>query len=487
MERSEKCLLIHNFINNNNVPIDSYIESISPINGKVISKIPNSGKKDADMAVEAARQAFKTWSLTSNAERAAVLNRIADEIEKRLDEFANAESLDQGKPLAISKTIEIPRAVHNFRFFASAITHLKNESTQNLQTKTLNYTTRMPVGVAVLISPWNLPLYLLTWKIAPCIASGCTCVCKPSEFTSNTAFLLTECFIKAGLPAGVCNIVFGYGSTIGDALVKHPNVDLISFTGGTITGNLIKAATAEQCKKLSLELGGKNAAIVFEDVNLAKFINEIGRSCFQNSGQICLCSSRIFVHKNIYNEFIEGLKNYARSLTIGDPFKPQTKLGPVVSKPHYIKIKSYIDKAVELGHKIVCGETVDEKPADLDANGFFILPTIVTNLTDASPLMQEEIFGPVVCVTTFQDEDEVVERANNSKYGLSATVWTENVGRAHRVAQNLQCGTTWINCFMMRDLNMPFGGMKESGTGREGYPYSMDFFTEHKTICVYHG
>lgn len=292
MERSEKCLLIQNFINNNYVPNDSYIESISPINGKVISKIPNSGKKDADMAVEAARQAFKTWSLTSNVERAALLNKIADEIEKRLDEFAYAESLDQGKPLAIAKTIEIPRAVHNFRFFASAITHFKNESTQNAQTKTLNYTTRMAGGVAVLISPWNLPLYLLTWKIAPCIASGCTCVCKPSEFTSNTAYLLTECFIKAGLPAGVCNIVFGYGSTIGDALVKHPNVDLISFTGGTVTGNIIKIATAEQPKKLSLELGGKNAAIVFDDVNLAKYINEIGRSCFQNSGQICLCSSR---------------------------------------------------------------------------------------------------------------------------------------------------------------------------------------------------
>jgi aminomuconate-semialdehyde dehydrogenase len=483
----DKIITIHNFINNNDVPSESYIENINPSNGKLIAKIPNSGKIEADMAVEAASQAFRVWSQTSVQERSKYLNRIADEIELRIDEFAQAESQDQGKPLWLARNIEIPRAIQNFRFFASAILHMKNESTQNTQTKTFNYTTRIPIGVAVLISPWNLPLYLLSWKIAPCIASGCTCVCKPSEFTSITAYLLCECILKANVPPGVINIVFGYGYKIGNELVTHPNVNLISFTGGTITGNKIRKATFDSNKKLSFELGGKNAAIIFEDVNLTKYINDIGRSCFQNSGQICLCSSRVFVHRDIYDKFCKELVTYARSLAIGDPLKANTKLGPVVSKEHYDKIMSYIKRAKELGHKILCGETIDDKPEDLDPNGYFILPTIITDLTDSSPLMCEEIFGPVVCVTSFHDEDEVIERANGVKYGLAATVWTENLSKAHRVAQSLECGTTWINCFLIRDLNMPFGGMKDSGTGREGYPYSIDFFTELKTICVFHG
>lgn len=483
----DEILIVNNFINNKYVSTESYIDSFNPTNGKLISKIANSGKKEVDDAVQAANEAFKTWSLTSVQDRSKIMMRIADLIESRLDEFAIAESIDQGKPLYLSKTVEIPRAVYNFRFFASYILHHKEESTQMSQAKAFNYTTRLPTGVAALISPWNLPLYSLTWKIAPCIASGCTCVCKPSEFTSNTAFLMTDCLIKSGLPPGVVNLVFGLGPTAGNELVIHENVSLISFTGGTVTGSKIKQATAHQHKKLSLELGGKNAAIIFQDCDLKKYINDIGRSCFQNSGQICLCSSRVFVHKDIFDEFIQELTKYARSIKLGDPLSSDTKMGPVVSKQHYDKIKSYIEIAVKNGLSIVCGETVDELPKDIDPNGYFIQPTIITNIEDHSQLMREEIFGPVVCVTKFDNENEVIERANNSKYGLSATVWTNNLGLAHRVAQRLQVGTTWINCFLVRDLHMPFGGMKESGIGRESSEESIDFFTEVKTICVYYG
>ncbi|CAF0929368.1 unnamed protein product [Brachionus calyciflorus] len=476
---------ISNFINNVFVPTDDNLESLNPSDGKLLCYVPNSGKHECDMAVEAASQAFKTWSLTSHIERARVLNRIADEIEKNADELARAESQDQGKPLSISANFEIPRAAYNFRFFAAAILSHKNESTELLHLKSISYTTEVPSGVAVLISPWNLPLYLLTWKIAPCIASGCTCVCKPSEFTSLTAYMLCDIFLKAGVPPGVVNVVFGLGSKIGNDLVTHPDIRLISFTGGTTTGDIIRNAIASQSRKrLSLELGGKNPGIVFEDADLTKHIKAIGNSCFQNSGQICLCSSRYYVHASRIDEFLDLLVKHARSLVVGDPFNKNTNMGPVVSKQHYDKVKSYIDLANKTGCQILCGETVDENPADLDPNGYYILPTVITNLDDSSQLMQEEIFGPIVCVTTFHEEDEVIERANNSRYGLAATIWTNDVGRAHRVSRALQSGTTWINCFLVRDLNMPFGGFKDSGTGREGYPYSFEFFTEKKTTCV---
>lgn len=479
---------LSNFINNVYVPTVSQVESFNPSTGKLLYFTSDSGKEEADMAVTAANQAFKTWSLTSTNYRAQILNKIADEIEKRLEEFAVAESSDQGKPVSLSRNIEIPRAIQNFRFFASAILNNKNESTQSQETKTLNFTTTTPAGVAVLISPWNLPLYLLSWKIAPCIASGCTCVCKPSEFTSWTAHMLCDAFLKAGLPEGVVNMVFGYGHKIGNDLVTHPDILLISFTGGTVTGKKIKSSTANQPrKKLSMELGGKNPGIVFPDANIDKLINEIGRSCFQNSGQICLCSSRYYVHADILDKFVDALKKYARSLKIGNPLKPETKMGPVVSKQHYHKVMSYINLAIKNGHHIVCGETVDKLPDECEADGCYILPTIITNLSDSSELMKEEIFGPVVCVTSFQEENEVISRANDNNYGLAATVWSQDISRAHRVANALQSGYVWINCFLVRDLNMPFGGVKDSGTGREGYPYSLEFFTEQKTTCVFYG
>lgn len=481
-------LQISNLINNEYNSTEQRVESFNPSNGEIICTMPDSGKQEADLAVKAANDAFKTWSITSPDYRAMILNKIADEIESRLEEFAIAESSDQGKPITISRMVEIPRAVQNFRFFASAILNHKNESTESLQNKILNFTTETPAGVAVLISPWNLPLYLLSWKIAPCIASGCTCVCKPSEFTSMTAFLLCDALLKAGLPKGVVNIVFGYGHKIGNDLVTHPNTSLISFTGGTVTGGIIRKSCAHQPrKKLSLELGGKNPGIVFPDANLDKLINDIGRSCFQNSGQICLCSSRYYVHVDIKDKFLEKLTKYARELVIGNPLDAKTKMGPVCSKQHYDKVKSFIDLASKNKHRIVCGETVDKLPEECNQNGCYILPTIITDLNDDSELMKEEIFGPVVCVTTFTDEDEVIRRANDNNYGLAATVWTQDISRAHRIARSLESGYVWINCFLVRDLNMPFGGVKDSGTGREGYPYSMEFFTEKKTTCVYYG
>lgn len=471
------------------MPTDEHIESFNPSTGELICFVPDSGKKEADSAVEAAHTAFKKWSVTPIAERARILNKIADEIDARASELAQAESSDQGKPIWLSSSIEIPRAAYNFRFFASALLTHKNESTELPHQNAFLFTNQVPVGVACLISPWNLPLYLLTWKIAPCVAAGCTCVCKPSEFTSLTAYMLCDIMLKAGLPRGVCNMLFGYGSKVGNELVTHPDVKLISFTGGTVTGRHIMRSVSDQpFKKLSLELGGKNPGIVFADADLDKYINDIGRSCFQNSGQICLCSSRYYVHVSILDKFLEKLVAYARGLVVGDPLDKNTKMGPVCSKPHYDKVMSYIEMAAKNGSvKILCGETVDPKPAEINPNGYFILPTVITNVEDSSPFMQEEIFGPVVCVTSFHEEDEVIERANNSRYGLAATVWSRDLAQAHRVARQLQAGTTWINCFMVRDLNMPFGGFKESGTGREGYPYSFEFFMEKKTISVCYG
>jgi len=398
-----------------------------------------------------------------------------------LDEFARAESLDQGKPLWLAKTVEIPRVIDNFRFFASALMQCRDDVTQHSTIpNVLSYTTRNPVGVAVLISPWNLPLYLLTWKIAPCIAFGCTCVCKPSEFTSMTAGMLAQVFIDAELPSGVVNLVFGVGPRVGQTLITHSDVNLISFTGSTLTGYHIKKATAHLPVKLSLEMGGKNAGIIFNDVDMDKCLPVVIRSAFLNSGQICLCTSRLYVQRGIYETFLEKFIAEAKKLKVGDPFDENTKIGPVVSKEHRFKIESYIQLARDNGHRVIeVGENCRS-----NANGYFIMPTIITDLGDDSKLMCEEIFGPVVCIVPFDNEDEVIQRANNTAYGLCASVWTENVGRAHRLGRELEAGTVWINCWLIRDLRMPFGGVKDSGLGREGYPYSEELFTEIKTVCL---
>ncbi|ORZ40973.1 aldehyde dehydrogenase family 8 member A1 [Catenaria anguillulae PL171] len=424
-------------------------------------------------------------------DRSRFLNAIADGIERRLDEFAQAESADQGKPVSLAKSVDIPRAIHNFRFFASAILHESTKATEMEQLpggqgSALNYVRREPVGVAGLISPWNLPLYLLTWKIAPCLATGNTCVCKPSEFTSHTAYLLCEVMQQANLPAGVVNMVFGNGPNAGAALVAHKDVPLISFTGGTVTGERIARVAAPMFKKLSLELGGKNAALVFGDADLARAVSTTVFSSFRNQGEICLCTSRVFVHRSIYDEFVSQLVDQVKKLKVGDPKNPATDLGALVSKEHMEKVLGYIEIGKAEGGKVVTGGyrvPADELSAHL-RDGYYVAPTVITGLAPTSRCMQEEIFGPVTCVYPFDTEDEVIAWANGTQYGLAATVWTESLNTAHRVSAKLHSGTVWVNTWMTRDLNMPFGGVKASGIGREGWPSSLEFFTEEKTVCI---
>ncbi|KAI9173104.1 hypothetical protein H9P43_007235 [Blastocladiella emersonii ATCC 22665] len=462
-----------------------FIVAVNPSTGEPHVQVPNSDSRDIDAAVSAATAAFPSWSRTPRAARSAYLARIAAAIEARLDEFAAAESADQGKPVSLARSVDIPRAVHNFKFFASAVLHESSKANEidGAPVHALNYVRREPVGVAALISPWNLPLYLLTWKIAPCIATGNTCVCKPSEFTSHTAYLLCTVLTEVGLPPGVVNMVFGDGPRAGAPLVAHPGVPLISFTGGTVTGARIAAMAAPMFKKLSLELGGKNAALVFADANLDRAVATCVNSAFRNQGEICLCTSRIFVHRSIYAEFVDRLVAKVKLLRVGDPRDPETNLGALVSQEHMDKVLGYIQLARDEGGEIRTGGGRVTVPG-LEG-GYYVAPTIVTGLSPTARCMQEEIFGPVVGITPFDDEDQAVAWANGTKYGLAACVWTENVRTAHRVAARIHAGTVWVNCWMVRSLNMPFGGVKASGTGREGWPASLEFFTEEKTVCVY--
>eukprot|EP00117_Sycon_ciliatum_P027211 scpid63350/ scgid22159/ Aldehyde dehydrogenase family 8 member A1; Retinal dehydrogenase 4 len=370
-------------------------------------------------------------------------------------------------------------------FFASTITHQINTSTVQPQFNAVNYSTQTPIGVAGLISPWNLPLYLLTFKIAPALAAGNTVVAKPSEMTSVTAWMMCKVFQEAGLPAGVCNVVFGTGAVTGQALTSHPDVPVISFTGGTATAEVIRRTIAPFNKKVSLELGGKNPSVVFEDANLDECVATHLRSCFANQGEICLCTSRVFVQDTIYDQFVEKFVAATRTLTVGDPKAAGTKVGALISAEHRDKVKSYI----EIGRKdgrVLCGEGVDapvQLPEGLQ-KGYYVQPTVIVDCPDSSRCMQEEIFGPVACISKFHSQEEVIERANGVKYGLAACVWSRDISRVHTVAHELHAGTVWTNCWMVRDLNMPFGGMKASGTGREGFKDSMEFFTESKTICI---
>ncbi|KAG0338984.1 Aldehyde dehydrogenase 8 member A1 [Podila humilis] len=479
-------LTFDNFINNEHVqPVHAkYFDTFDPSKGIPHAKIPDSTKEDVDLAYAAASAAFKSWSRTSRAERARLLNKIADHIEARLDEFAEAESKDQGKPVALARTVDIPRAVHNFRFFAGRILQATDEAS-DLAGVGLSYTQRMPIGVAGLISPWNLPLYLLTWKIAPCIACGNTAICKPSEFTSYTAYLLCSVLKDAGLPPGVVNMVFGTGMGAGQAIVEHPRIPLISFTGGTVTGAKISAVAAPLFKRLSLELGGKNANIVFADCDFDLALKTSLRSSFANQGEICLCGSRIFVERPIYEKFLTGLVQGAKSLKVGDPTDKGTNLGALVSKEHWEKVMGYVQLGQKEGGKTECG---GQKPSSLQEgefkNGYFLEPTIISGLTPSSRTMREEIFGPVVTIFPFDSEEEVIGYANDSDYGLSCSVWSENGRRARRVANEIEAGTVWVNTWMARDLCMPFGGMKKSGLGREGGNHSLDFYSELKTICL---
>ncbi len=474
---------INNFINGEfQAPLGGrYLDNFEPARGLVYSQVASSEARDVSAAVSAAVAVQKAWSKTSAESRAQILFKVADLIDANLDELASLESRDQGKPVWLAKSMDIPRAALNFRFFARELLQTKQTMTQT-DSSVLNLTLRKPLGVVGLISPWNLPLYLLTWKLAPALATGNVCICKPSELTSMTAFRLCQLFNEAGLPAGVVNMVFGLGADVGEALVAHPQVKAISFTGGTVTGRRIMSQAAVQTKKLSLELGGKNANVIFADCDLEKAVDTTIRSSFLNQGEICLCGSRILVEQNIYEEFLRRFKSKAQELKVGDPGRAENFLGALVSHGHLQKVKSYLDIAEVEGVRIVLDGRDVQVMGDYK-NGYFLGPTILADVPAESRIFKEEIFGPVVSVTAFKSEDEAIRLANNVEYGLSASVWTSQLDRAHRLARELEVGTCWINTWMLRDLRMSFGGMKSSGLGREGGDHSFEFFTETTTVC----
>jgi len=475
---------IQNFIHGQfqNPAESEFLPKRNPATDAVIYELPHSSAKDVNQAIDSASEAFQTWSKTPAQERSNYLYEIADGIEKRLDEFATAETMDVGKPLWLSKEVDIPRAVANFRFFAGKILHHEEMST-TMDNRAINYTLRQPLGVAALITPWNLPIYLLSWKIAPALAVGNTAVCKPAELTSKTAYLLAQVMAETGLPKGVCNILFGKGSVAGTTLVEHPKTPLISFTGGTSTGAIIQKSVASMFKKVSLELGGKNPVIVCDDADLEKAMPFILRSSFLNQGQICLGCERIFVHEKIYDKFLQMFKAKTEELIIGDPMEKSTYIGPLVSKDHWDKVRECVSLMnKDKGRVYSGGEAL--KLGDAFKNGYFMRPTIVTDLPASSDMQQTEIFGPVVAVMKFKHESEAIEQANNTSYGLSASIYTQNITKAHTLASQVHAGTVWINTWLMRDLRVPFGGMKQSGVGREGGDHSIDFYTEQKTVCV---
>lgn len=475
---------IQNYINGKFVnPINgNYIDNYNPANGEVYGQIPNSSTKDVESAYEAAKQAFSTWSKTTLEERSRILIKISELLESNLDRFAGAESIDNGKPIDLAKQIDIPRAASNFRFFGNAITQFASESHESVGQNAINFTLRKPIGVVGCISPWNLPLYLFTWKIAPAIAAGNCVVAKPSEVTPLTAFLLGRICTEAGLPNGVLNIVHGLGTTTGQAIVEHQNIKAISFTGGTTTGAHIARVAAPMFKKLSLELGGKNPNIIFADCDYDKMLETTLRSSFANQGQICLCGSRILVEESIYEKFKIDFVQMVKQLKVGHPSEETTNIGALVSKPHLEKVESYIKLAQDEGGKILCGGLEVTVPGF--ENGYYLQPTVIEVTSNDCRINQEEVFGPVVTIMSFKTDKEALYLANDVKYGLSATVWTNNLNRTMQFSQQLQTGIVWVNTWMLRDLRTPFGGAKASGVGREGGFEALRFFTEPKNICI---
>ncbi len=460
----------------------NYIDNYNPATGKVYSLCPDSDEQDAQLAIAAAKAAFPIWSNYSANQRSAILLKIAALIAAKNDELAKAESIDQGKPFWLAQKGEIPRAQSNIHFFATAIEHFASES-HAMGEHAINYTLKTPLGVVTCISPWNLPLYLFTWKIAPALAAGNCVVAKPSEITPMTAFLFAQICIEAGLPPGVLNIVHGLGPKVGTTLTTHPDVKAISFTGGTKTGEHIARVAAPLFKKISLELGGKNPNIIFADCDFNKAVTESVRSSFTNQGEICLCGSRIFVERSIYESFKTAFLAQVATLKVGDPLQADTKVGAIASKMHFDKVLSYIALAKEEGGQILAGGHAVNLPGDL-SEGYYIAPTVIEGLAYNCRTNMEEIFGPVVTIMPFDTEEEVLQMANATQYGLAATVWTENLTKAHRVAAHIQAGIVWINCWLLRDLRTPFGGVKQSGVGREGGWEALRFFTEQKNVCI---
>lgn len=475
---------IKNYINGDHwAPCSGkHMYNINPATGKVYSKIPDSDHTDVERAAEAAQNAFPGWSNLSPPKRAEILHDIAGLIEKNVDELALAETNDNGKPLWLSKSVDIPRAAANFRFFAGAILHEESNFHQSGKSA-INYTHHSPAGVAGCISPWNLPLYLFTWKIAPALAAGNCAVAKPSELTPMTAYKLGHLCNEAGLPPGVLNIVHGQGSKVGSAITGHPQIPVITFTGGTKTGSEIARTAAPMFKKLSLELGGKNPNIIFADCNFDEMLDNTVRSSFSNQGQICLSGSRILIEKPAYEKVKDALVEKARNLRVGDPLDDKNYLGAVASKQHQSRILSYIELAGKEGGKILTGGNA-VNAAGRCQKGYFVEPTVIEGLDPGCRTNMEEIFGPVVTLIPFETPEEAIRIANSTPYGLSASIWTENLSRAHQVAHQVQSGIIWINCWMLRDLRTPFGGMKQSGVGREGGFQVLDFFRETRNVCV---
>jgi aminomuconate-semialdehyde/2-hydroxymuconate-6-semialdehyde dehydrogenase len=477
-------LKLSNYIDGKLIPpaAGRYLDNYNPAEGRVFSQLPDSDEGNVDEAVDAATRAFSGWSAMPVEKRSAILLKIADLIDRDLEKLALAESTDNGKPLKLARRIDIPRASANMRFFATGAIHVSSQA-HVTGSEAVNYTTHTPVGVAGCISPWNLPLYLFTWKIAPALAAGCTVVGKPSELTPLTAFLFSQLCIEAGLPPGVLNIVHGLGNRAGQRIVEHPGVQALSFTGGTETGKKIASVAAPLFKKLSLEMGGKNPNIIFADCDFDQALETSIQSSFSNQGEICLCGSRILIERPIYEKFLKEFIRRTTLLTIGDPLDEETAIGALISEQHMEKVLGYLSLARKEGGEILTGGR-RVKLSGRCADGFFIEPAIITNLHSACRTNQEEIFGPVVTVMPFDSEEEAVAEANSTAYGLSATLWTENLKRAHRVSAQLKSGIIWVNCWLFRDLRTPFGGMKQSGVGREGGWEALNFFTDVKNICI---
>lgn len=475
-----------NLINGSHSPAKGgdWLDLIDPSKGKPYGRIPRSGAEDVNLAVKAARNAFESWSTMSAEKRSECIEKLADKIQENSSMLAEAESRDNGKPVGLASTVDIPRAEKNLRFYASAMKHFASES-HYMEGVAINYTLRKPLGVVACISPWNLPLYLFTWKVAPALAAGNCVVAKPSEVTPATAYLLSKWVKEAGFPDGVFNILHGLGAEVGDALVNHDDIAAVSFTGGTSTGAHIASAVAPKFKKLSLELGGKNAAVIFADCDFDEALSTTVRSSFANQGQICLSGSRILVERSIYDKFKNALVEKASRIKVGDPQDPSTRMGAVVSEQHREKILKHIEIAKEEGGGILCGGFATQ-PEEIDelSEGYYIQPTVIEGLGSECKTNQEEIFGPVVTIQPFDSEDEAIENANSTKYGLAASIFTNDLKKAHRVAGNLETGIVWINCWLLRDLRTPFGGVKDSGVGREGGFEALHFFTEPQNICV---
>uniref|UniRef100_A0AC34R7L7 Aldehyde dehydrogenase domain-containing protein n=1 Tax=Panagrolaimus sp. JU765 TaxID=591449 RepID=A0AC34R7L7_9BILA len=480
---SGEVVTIDNFIGGHFVPSKQTMPSIDPATGQRWLDIPKSDVEDVNAAVSAAKKAFKTWSKTSVQTRSKLLNRVADILEPLLFPLAELESKDQGKTITTAKMVDIPRCIHNFRTFASAILH--HTGTSSIQAEpahAINYVQHDPIGVAALISPWNLPLYLLSFKLAPALACGNTVVAKPSEMTSATAYILMHAFREAGFPPGVVNLVIGTGAECGEPLVSHEDVALVSFTGSTAIGKRIAEIAAKTNKKVSLEMGGKNAGIIFGDVAIDEIMPTIVNSCFANQGEICLCTERLYVHSSIFDQFLQKFAEAAKKWRVGDPKSRSSNIGALISKQHFDKVNSYFELAKSEGATIHCGGPLT--PEGRCEKGYFFTPTIITDVENTSRLLFEEVFGPFVVVNKFETRDEVIEKANSTKYGLSASVFSKNIDNITVVAKELRVGTVWCNCWMIRELNMPFGGTKESGNGRDGTVDSFDFYSEKKTVCI---